>query len=383
MGAKKVLIVISSFGMGGTMSSLYSLLSILDKRKVSVDLFSLVHDGEYYGRLPNCRLLDENVWLSYSIVHKVFFSKVIVKLLWLIRKVLEPLKVDMFSLYGYIGGKQIHSDKYDAIIGFDEGLARIISKYPAKRRINWIHCDYRRFAKGSDESNIYKNIDAIVCVSEFARKIFSDIYPQFSDKVYSIHNAININDIQNKSVEPVSDSRFNNEKYTIVSCGRLDPVKQFSKIPLLASNLKKIEDMPFVWYIIGGGEKAGEKAEEDLINREILKHRVTDCVVMLGMKTNIYPFLSKSDLYVSTSSSESFPMVVNEAKALFIPIISNDFPSVYESVRDGIDGYVCTLDNIPKYISKQMHQPLEITKDNYRNENEEIIAKFLNLLKSV
>lgn len=375
----KVLVVISSFGMGGTISSLYSLLSILDKRKVSVDLFSLVHDGEYYGRLPNCRLLDENVWLSYSIVHKGFFSKLFMKFLWTIRKMMELLYIDMFSLYGYIGGKQIHSDQYDAIIGFDEGLARIICKYPAKRRINWIHCDYRRFAKGRNESKSYNKIDAIVCVSDFARKIFSNIYPQFSNKVYAIHNVINISDIQKKSVEPVSDSRFNNDKYTIVSCGRLDPVKQFSKIPLLASNLKKLGAVPFIWYIIG----AGDRTEEDLINREIHKHHVTDCVVMLGMKTNIYPFLLKSDLYVCTSSSESFPMVVNEAKALFVPIISNDFPSVYESVRDGIDGYVCTLENMPRCILNQMNHPLAVSKENYWNENEEIIVKFMNLLKAV
>ena len=81
---------------------------------------------------------------------------------------------------------------YDAIIGFDESLSHYISLLPAKKRICWIHCDYRRYVKGKNESKYYDKIDTIVCVSESMRKVFCDYYPNCSHKTVTIHNIIDI-----------------------------------------------------------------------------------------------------------------------------------------------------------------------------------------------
>ena len=85
-----------------------------------------------------------------------------------------------------------------------------------------------------------------------------------------------------------------------------------------------------------------------------------DTVILLGPKTNAYPYIAKADLYVCTSESESFPLVVNEAKALSVPIITNNFPSVYESVEEGIEGYVVPLDAMPEKIADFMDKPLKV-----------------------
>jgi glycosyltransferase involved in cell wall biosynthesis len=159
----------------------------------------------------------------------------------------------MYVLYHRIGGKQIHSDEYDAVIGYDESMARLISYFPAKKRINWVHCDYKRFAQGRDETKYYDKIDTVVCVSTFVKGVFSEIYPRYAEKVFAIHNVINVEDIRKKAQENIDDKRFTIDAYTIVSCGRLDPVKQFSLIPRLAAQLKEKKTKPFKWYIIGGG----------------------------------------------------------------------------------------------------------------------------------
>ena len=353
------------------MSSLYSLLSVLDPNRIQVDIFSRVHSGPYYNRVPNCTVLKENIWLSHSIYERSFFAKVATTLLLVIRKVLEPLGIDMYALYHRIGGKQIHSDEYDAVIGYDESMARLISYFPAKKRINWIHCDYRRFAQGRDETKYYDRIDAVVCVSNFVRGVFSEVYLQYADKVCAIHNVINVEDIRKKALEPIDDTRFTTDAYTIVSCGRLDPVKQFSLIPELVAQLKAKGAKPFKWYIIGGGNDA----EQQAIEAEIAKYNVQDAVIIVGMKKNVYPYIAKSDLYVCTSSSESYPMVVNEAKALLIPVISNNFPSAAESIRNGVDGVICTLEDMPGCILTQMNTPLFINADDYNDETPHIIEQ--------
>lgn len=373
---KRVLIIVSEFCIGGTMSSLYSLLSVLDPNKIQVDIFSRVHSGPYYNRMPNCTILKENIWLSHTIFERSIFAKIAAKILLVIRKALEPVGIDMYALYHRIGGKQIHSDEYDAVIGYDESMARLISYFPAKKRINWIHSDYRRFAQGRDETKYYDKIDAVVCVSNFVKDVFSEVYPKYSDKVFAIHNVINVEDIRKKAQESIDDTRFTTDSYTIVSCGRLDPVKQFSLIPGLTAQLKAKGAMPFKWFIIGGGNDT----EQHAIETEIVKQNMKDAVFILGMKENVYPYIAKSDLYVCTSSSESYPMVVNEAKALLIPVISNNFPSAAESIRNGVDGVICTMEEIEVCILKQMEQPLSICVDSYLDETPIILEQFQSLL---
>lgn len=365
------MILVSEFTIGGTMSSLYSLLSVIDSEKIQIDLFSRIHKGPYYKRMPNCNILPENIWLSHTIYERSIFTKVATKILLCIRKVLEPLGIDMYALYHRIGGKQIHSDEYDAVIGYDESMARLISYFPARKRINWIHSDYRRFAQGRDETKYYDKIDAVVCVSNFVKGVFSEVYPQYADKVYAIHNVINVEDIRKKAQDAIDDTRFTTDAYTIVSCGRLDPVKQFSLISGLANQLKDKGAKPFKWYIIGGGNDSEEKKIEAAIE----EYDVQDTVFLLGMKTNVYPYIAKSDLYVCTSSSESYPMVVNEAKALLTPVISNNFPSAAESIRNGVDGVICTMDDMVGCIGDQMNHPLVINEGDYNDETTHIIEQ--------
>ena len=62
---KRVLIVVQSFSIGGTIVSLHSLLSVIDTMKYEIDLFALVREGAYLDRMPNCTILPENIWLSH------------------------------------------------------------------------------------------------------------------------------------------------------------------------------------------------------------------------------------------------------------------------------------------------------------------------------
>ena len=355
--------------MGGTLASLNSLLSVLEGKELKVDIFAMLHKGDFYGRLPNCTILGENAWLSHEVFHRSALVKAFVKLKLFLRKLFEYVGIDLYALYNYIGGKQIHSDEYDAVIGYDETMARIVCRYPAKKRINWIHCDYRRYAHGKDETKYYDRIDEVVCVSEFAKNVFLDIYPQYKDKVKAIHNVINVDLITQKAKEIIDDERFVTDKYTIVSCGRLDPVKQFSKIPKIAAKIKEQYQLPFSWYIIG----SGTEAERKVIEAETNRNGMTEEVVMLGLKSNPYPYLAKADLYVCTSVSESFPMVVNEAKALCIPVVSNDFPSVKESLRDNVDGFICTIDEMANTIVKASQKTWVLDNSYYREHNSRIV----------
>ncbi len=370
--SKKILIVVGSYGMGGTVASLYSLLTKIPEIDVKVDLFCRFWEGDFKGKLPNCNVLPENIWLSHRMTESTVIAKLLNYLLWIVRKALSFVGIDMFRLYCKIGGRQTNSVKYDAVIGFDESLAQFISYLPAKKRINWIHCDYRRYANGKDESRYYDRIDTVVCVSEFVKTIFSEIYPQYKNKTVAIHNIINVEDIVAKSLQPNDDKRFDTSDFTIVSCGRLDSVKQFSKIPSIARKVTSLTGKPFKWYIIGSG------SDECRIRDEIIKNDVGDTVILLGKKENPYSYMAKSSLYACTSSSESFPLVVNEAKALGVPVVCNNFPSANESVTSASEGIITTIDKFPEIIAGCIDSPPK--NNNSTIDNKHILEQIAQII---
>ena len=188
---------------------------------------------------------------------------------------------------------------------------------------------------------------------------------------------INMEDIRAKakSIEDL-DERFKTDTFTIVSCGRLDPVKQFSKIPEIALEIKAKSDKVFRWYIIGGGFPE----EQRKIEMEIEKYGLENTVFLLGQKNNVYPYMAKANIYVCTSQSESFPLVVNEAKALCVPVISNNFPSVYEPIEEGVDGFVVPLEKMSDKIIDFMDNPLVI--NHCRIDNTEALESFYKVFEA-
>lgn len=366
MQTKKILIVVPSFAIGGTIVSLNSLLSLIDTNKYDIDVFALDRKGEYLDRLPNCTILPENMWLSFVTYGLGSGKRVVNQGLRIIRAICRRLGWSIEPLLCRLADKQVNFMQYDTLVNYAESVANVVCHYPAKRRVSWIHCDYKRYltiVNNRNEAKVYEKYDNIVCVSEFAKGSFVECMPQMEAKTVAIHNVINADDIKQKAQEIIDDELFKTDCYAIVSAGRFDPVKQFHLIPQLAADIKQQTDKKFVWYIIGGDR--GFKAYVDNIKRDIERLGVSEQVVLLGEKSNIYPYMAKADLYVSTSVSESFPLVINEAKALGIPIVSNNFGSAYESVTDGVDGFVVSLKDgaMCEKISSMMSGKQELFND--------------------
>ena len=224
----------------------------------------------------------------------------------------------------------------------------------------------------------YQLYDKIVCVSEFARSVFTKIYPSLDNKTIAIHNIIPVNEIRLKAKETASlDERYKTDAFTIVSVGRLDPVKKFDRIPVIAAQIKKLTAVPFVWYIIGGSRGYGQV--DSFLSDAIEKNKVSSEVFLLGEKKNVYPYVGQANLYVCTSESESFPLAVNEAKALGIPVVTNSFPSVKESIVEGVDGRIVTIEDMAAVIVDIMESKETISSGTIDNETP--LNQFYNLIE--
>ena len=310
-------------------------------------------------------------------------ASLLVKILMLPIKVIKNTpwlgnKIDTI-IAKHIARSTERKEQYDSVISFSEHkVPVIVQHFKNENKFVWIHCDYGNRIRLNEE-HIFKKYCKIVCVSKFTRDSFAKRYPSLEGKVEYLYNVCSIDSIRKKAEEKINDRLFDTSVFTIISIGRIAAVKRFYEIPAIARKLKDA-GCTFKWYIIGGGsiEETGK------IKTTIESNGVGNEVIMLGARSNPYPYFKKADLLVSTSESEACPMIFNEAKILGIPIISADFGSSYEFIKENRDGNVTSLGNIHKAIitlitEKEKYDMYKPFIDEELNE-ESIIEKLKQIL---
>lgn len=344
----KILFVIPSFQTGGTNSSLIALLDVLKQYDVTV--FSMSQCGAFKERFASVNMINEEFSLSLwfgNFLEFNFWYKVLAFTIKFFKRFTVKIGVDWEkSMLKRVAHKQKFAG-FDIVIGYQEGCATEFAAYiPAKKHISWIHCNLKHSELVLNRyEHSYNLSDAIVCVSQNGKNVFDELYPMYALKSVVIYNMINTSNIKSASLiqEPMLQQIEPND-FVIVTVGRFDYIKQFNKIPEIASSLKMFVSN-FKWFIIGDGNADIKKQIEDNIE----KYQVSGFVKLTGYKSNPYPFFRRADLYVCTSISEACPMVFLEANTLGTPVVSNDFPSAHELISH--IGSICSLDAMPKTIA--------------------------------
>ena len=362
---KKILFIIPSFGTGGTNSALLAMLQTLE-RTFDCHIFSMCSKGEMKDAYREHKTFTH--WFlnlfQCDFSKCTFPLKAIVFLIKCIKRLMLAINVDITGyVFKKVANRIENKEHYDIIIGYQEGETTAFASYfKNKNKIAWIHCDYSFYTK-ADESKVYERFKKIVCVSEYTANVFKGIYPQFADRTTYSYNLCNYDKIVALSHEAINDSRFDNNTFTIVSIGRINKIKRFEYIPQIAHQLKN-NGISFKWYLIGSGD---DIELNNKIHKEIESYKVNEQVVLLGHKSNVYPFLKNSNLLVALSRSEACPMIFIEAKALNIPIVTTDFKTAFEFVDDGKNGLIAPIESIADKIG-------------YLAKNKEIYQEFISTL---
>jgi glycosyltransferase involved in cell wall biosynthesis len=345
---KNLLFIVPSRGNAGTNSSLSCIYNIFkDRYNIKVVTMESKGNGSYEFLKEAYTPLFLDAYLqNYSNIKGLL--KFVSFLIKIIKRLAFVLGLDIETkVFRYVAKQIERKWELDYIIGFQEGIAmNFAAQFKNPNKLTWIHCDYvRAFSESQNELNLYARFKKIVCVSNFTREQFISRYPSLTPQSTTIYNLLDEERILRLSCEPIEDSKFKNSDFTIVSMGRMDPIKRFALIPSIARKIKE-RNLKFNWYILGGPENDTYKEIEKLIQ----ENEVGDSVILLGNKTNPYPYLKQSDLLVTTSCSEACPMIFNEAKLCGTPIVTSNFSSAHEFILEGINGYVCPVEKIEEKI---------------------------------
>lgn len=385
---KKILFCIENLRHGGISKAIESLVNEIDQDRYNINIFCInCSDGPYKKPLEVYLTYKQNRILYYlSTFYKEHtgVNKFLLLLFKAFNMILKKIiKFDLFEYHLNCEAKKITKDNYDVIIAYSEGIiTKFVSEIEAKKKIAWVHIDYKRYLKycqGVNELQIYSSYDKIVIPSNFSKTSFIDTFPFLKERVVTIHNLLNINAIVEKANDTsIITEEFNTNEFTILSIGRICHEKGFVKIPKIVNDLRK-RGNNLKWYIIG----AGSDIETEFLKKEIAKERVEDIVILLGAKDNPYPYIKNSDLVAVTSISETFSYVIGEAKIIGTPIIATNFGTVKEvlnrqyGVISDIDNFADNLHNIMN--NRDLYSELKTNVNMYKHNNNVALQQLYSL----
>lgn len=353
MNKKNVLFVINTLTTGGANSSLSALYARM-KEDYDIKVFALCHDGnaEAHGFLSALLPKDRTVDAFFGDFAKASRSNIIYKLIVkILRRMCNTLRIDLERIvYSHAVKSLERKYHFDVVVAFqEEASALFASMFSCRKKVAWIHCDFTRGYPHND-ADIYKHYGQIVFVSRYTEEQFLKKFPHYRGKTTYVYNFLDEQRIIKLSKEPVTDIAMSSEDgyFNVLSLGRIVPLKRFSKIPQLVSDIKA-GGCKVRWIILG---PRFDDEEFVRLTDNIRKYGVEDEVIWLGGKDNPYPYMAKSQLCVALSTTEACPMIFNEARVLSVPIVSTDFGSAYEFINSGTDGYVCPIERIASVVSK-------------------------------
>ena len=328
---RKVLFFIDSLTYGGAEKSLISLLPLLDYSKVQVDLMLLGRGGGFEQYVPKeVRIVNiERLWsplfriaqLCFSILRRIMKTRHGAEVKWMV----------MHRMYKKL------ATEYDVAIAYQQGFPTyyVAEKVRAKKKYAWVNADIKR--AGYDETfnrHFYDSYDLVVPVSDVLCDMIKQTTYVKPQKLFTVYDILNVDLIRKMSLEKVEG--FTPHGITIVTTGRLALPKNYILAVETAALLKK-KGLDFVWYFVGDGPERGH------IEEAIKSYALEEQVRLVGLTPNPYPYMAKADVYVQTSSYEGFGLTLNEARILHRPVVSTNFPVVYNQIKDGENGLISEM----------------------------------------
>ena len=355
---KRLFIAIQYLEIGGAERSLIGLLNAIDYTRYEVDLFVYDHRGEFMPLIPKAvRLLPEIK--EYAAINRpikdiikegqieIAFARIFAKIQYAIyHKIHHPKEGS--GIFQYVADcvtPFLPSLKkygtYDLAISFLTPHNIVRDKVKAQQKIAWIHTDYSTISVHAEkELPVWKSFDRIMAVSEGVKKTFLQTFPTLADKVEVMENILSPTFVQEQAdmQEVTYEMPTIDGELRFCSVGRYTSAKNFDNVPFICRMLVE-KGLKFKWYIIGYG------GDEALIKRNIQQAGMEQVCILLGKKSNPYPYMKACDIYIQPSRFEGKAVTVREAQILGKPVVITRFATSSAQLTEQVDGIIVPMDN--------------------------------------
>jgi len=324
---KKILIRIGSLRHGGAEKVLVTFLKNLPADKYEIDLLLNLHSGKYLSEVPdwiNVLYLNKGEMITSNRIqdipqkaYRVIYQKI--------------LKIFPSLLYKFI----LKNKKYDLEFAAIQGMRDEILSSPIEtsKKIVWIHSDLRKalLHKYDDkEMRKFFGFDKIMVNSNEVLDDFKALAKTDDEvkRLIRIYNPLDVQEIVEKSEEPLVNYQFDEKIPTFIALGTVYPAKGYDRLLNVHKRLLE-EDFQHKILIVGDGY--------DFENISKLKTNLNldETVDMIGYIENPYPYFKAADFFILSSRYEGFPTVLYEAIVLKKNIIATEVAGGREMLKDG------------------------------------------------
>lgn len=389
---KKLIFITEALWIGGIETALVNLLNRLDYNRFDVTCLVLRDSLDVADRItPQCRLIvsDRQHKVTfpkgygckrlYNIMEEPQNAAKFRRFIWFaLRVVFRAAEARCYASYVK---KQLKGEHFDtAVIYSDRAAETAVRAVSADRFLMFYHHGAMR--REYHDAYGYRKADKVIAVSPALAEKLRAYRSKYADKIISVNNIIDIDGVREKGLD-IPTVKFSADCFNIVSCGRLSHAKGMDIAVDACAKLVADGFTGFHWYIVGGGP------EESALREQIMQLGLEDCVSLLGMQSNPYPYIRCADLYVQPSRFEAFGLTIREAQVLTVPVLSTRTDGSAELISDGETGLLCEsdADSIAAAIIRLYNAPklresiqAELQNHDFERDNSAILKQLYSLL---
>ena len=308
---KNILLMTTGLGLGGAERIVHEIVSNIDRKKFAISLVSLSQQIATLKKFTN-----EDIPIQIINNKKSIFD--FLKTVLTVSKIIRNENIDI-----------VHAHMFHSILV--SSFVKILNpnlKILFTSHNTYISMFFRRIALFFLRP--LRNLDTIFPGNE--KKFFN------KKSSYDVPNGVNFDSY--KSIKPYQ----RNDKFIFLMIGRLEKVKNHSAILKIASQLDKFD---FEIRIVGSGKL--ENKLKKMTSELNIEHKVK----FLGPLNDTSEELSKAHCLLLSSLWEASPIVIFEAVASNLPLISTPVGNVAFTLSDAC-GIVTNIENFRESMINMM-----------------------------
>lgn len=376
---KKILFVNDEMRMGGVARILLDLINKLDTNEYDIDIFLLHPHGDLLAQIPNnIEILPSSHFFDVvdvtpsEIYEEKNIGKFLHKLLFFI-----IMKFGLMPPIVRFYRKKLIKEKYDIEFSAKEGFCTMfVAEGNANLKLNWVQVDYKvhNYAKHHQKLliNALNKIDLNIASSEQAANSFRELFN--CKNIQVIHNFIDTDAVKNKSLLKLDEKKY--DQFHYITVARFHPQKSVDRL-IKAFNYVYQHNKNCFLTIIGDGE------QRELIEKLIVENNLNNCVELLGMKNNPYPYMRVADCFVLSSLYEGYATIVIESLAVTTPVLATRVSGIIDQIRGTEMGWIVEndLESLQRKMLEISYQKNEVALmkrklEDYKYFNDEIMLDY-------
>jgi glycosyltransferase involved in cell wall biosynthesis len=277
------------------------------------------HIGVFYdGERTNKEILNRtDAYVDNGIIFPCH-GKIDMKTAGLVRKYIQGNAIDIIHSHKY------KTNFYALLARFGTGCKLISTCH------NWLGVSITMRFYAHLDKKILKKFDAVIGVSN---EVFEELKKHIdSRKISKIDNGIDIAKYYRIKEKLVAKKNLHLEGRTVIGyVGRLSEQKG---IIFLLSALRTLVDK----YANISGLIVGDGDAEETLKRHACSLGISDRVIFAGKRDDTPLIYAAMDVFVLPSLKEAFPMVILEAMASCIPVVTTRVGDIPFIIQNGVSG---------------------------------------------